>query len=131
MGLAGSVKYLLDTNIVIGLLKGSPDVMALVKQHGFDFDNAVISQITRMELLSFSGMSGDEQHKVNTFLNEFQVLLLNEAIEQETIKIRLAYGIKLPDAVMVATAQLHKLELLTLDKRLGKVAAAEMKKSSP
>lgn len=44
-------EFLLDTNIVIGLLKGYAPALMLAEQAGLSLDRAVVSQITRMELL--------------------------------------------------------------------------------
>ena len=46
-------KLLLDTNIVIGLLKDHPPAVLLVQASGFALAEAAVSQITRMELLSY------------------------------------------------------------------------------
>ena len=110
--------YLLDTNIVIGLLKSAADVMALVDDLGFDFENAAVSQITRMELLSFPRISEDEEKKIESFLDDCQVIICDEHIERTAIVLRRAHGFKLPDAIIVATAQVNGLELVTLDKQL-------------
>jgi len=113
--------YLLDTNIVIGRLKTSPEVMALVDQLGFDFGNTAVSQITRIELLSFSRMGRDEERQLHAFLDDCLVVPLDEAIERATIKIRRAHTVKLPDAIIAATALVKNLQLLTMDRRLGRI----------
>ena len=50
----------LDTNVVIGLLKGAEAARALVQQTGLSLDRAAISRITRMELLGFAGLGALE-----------------------------------------------------------------------
>lgn len=47
------IKFLLDTNLVIGVLKGHPDAIALLNTEQLSFENCAVSQITRMELLSY------------------------------------------------------------------------------
>jgi hypothetical protein len=47
------IKFLLDTNLVIGVLKGHPGAIALLNTEQLSFENCAISQITRMELLSY------------------------------------------------------------------------------
>jgi predicted nucleic acid-binding protein len=49
------------------------------------------------------------------------VLLIDEAVERVAIHLRRAGYCKLPDAIIVATAQVHQLKLLTLDERLTKL----------
>ena len=45
-------------------------------------------------------------------------------IEDEAISLRRSARIKLPDAIILATAKVHKLVLLTLDQRLAALASA-------
>jgi hypothetical protein len=47
------IEYLLDTNMVIGLLKGHAAAITLAEQSGFTLDKSAVSQITRMELLGY------------------------------------------------------------------------------
>lgn len=47
------IKSLLDTNLVIGLLKGHAPAITLAEQAGLTLAQAGISQITRMELLGY------------------------------------------------------------------------------
>lgn len=116
-----SVRYLLDTNIVIGRLKKTANVLALARETGFDFDNSAISQITRIELLSFPRLEAQEEEQINAFLDDSHVILCDERIEQAAISLRRAHGLKLPDAIIAATAQTNELELLTLDNKLKNI----------
>ena len=45
-------------------------------------------------------------------------LALNEAIEESVIAIRQVRRMKLPDAIILATALVNRLKLVTLDKAL-------------
>lgn len=80
------VKYLLDTNFVLGMLKSTPEVLALVSNTGLMAHQCAFSAVTRMELLGYPGITS----------NEYPL-------------------IKLPDALIAATALCHGLELLTID----------------
>ena len=55
------IKYLLDTNMVIGFLQRSPLVLALFQSKQIKITECAYSSITRMELLSFSSLSLSEQ----------------------------------------------------------------------
>jgi len=46
-------------------------------------------------------------------------LAITSPIENKAIEIRRNQQLKLPDAIIAATAQHHQLELLTLDKQLA------------
>ncbi len=109
---------LLDTNVVIGLLKGHAPAIELAEAAQFAFDRATVSQITRMELLGFPSLTDDEEHEIRAFLSACRVCLLDEHIEVEAIRLRRKAALKLPDAIIAATALIHGYQLLTLDKDL-------------
>lgn len=110
------INYLLDTNIIIGLLKGNSQAVDLTQ--GINLSACAFSTITRMELLGFVGITDHEERTVKALLDRMTHLSLTPAIEELTIQFRRQYRAKLPDAIIAATAQAHGLELLTLDKKL-------------
>ena len=114
-------KCLLDTNVVIGLLKQHAAAIDLMEAHQLGPGQVFISQITRMELLGFPGLPEEEELRIQGFLQGCRVLLIDEAIEQRAIQLRRKGNCKLPDAIIVATALVHQLRLLTLDERLSKL----------
>ena len=109
------IKFLLDTNIVIGLLKQGLDILP---KSNIKPENSAISQITRIELLSFPQITPEEENIIKAFINTVTVISISEVIEKETINFRRARGGKLPDAIIIATALAHNLELITLDSRM-------------
>ena len=108
--------FLLDTNVVIGLLNNRAAATALVGDA--ELDCLAISQITRIELLSFHALSIEAEAQVQRFIRTVKVLELNDGIEAATIALRRRVRLKLPDSIIGATAQLYGLTLLTLDERL-------------
>lgn len=118
------INWLLDTNIVIGLLKQQPAAIALAESQNLELNRSAVSQITRMELLGFPGLSNEEERAIRGFLQNCQVLFIDEAVERAAIHLRRAGLCKLPDAIIAATAQVHRLTLLTLDERLEKITAS-------
>ena len=115
-------KCLLDTNVVIGLLKQHTAAVALIEAHHLDLNQVAISQITRMELLGFPSLPKEEERLIQGFLQTCLVLFIDEVVERQTIHLRRSSHCKLPDAIIAATAHAHQLTLLTLDERLGKLA---------
>lgn len=109
------IKYLLDTNIVIGLLKAYGPAMGLAEQAALVLGEAAVSQITRMELLGYPRLTDEEDRKIRAFLAACQVRLIDEAVEAEAIRLRRSGAFKLPDAIVAATAITGGLKLLTLD----------------
>ena len=112
------IEILLDTNIAIGILKGDPSVTSLLTEERVDWDNCAISQITRMELLSYPNLEEEEEQLIRNFLANLLVLNLNDRIEAEAIAFRRTYSAKLPDAIIAATAKVYGLRLMTLDRQL-------------
>jgi|688.fasta_scaffold877246_2 predicted nucleic acid-binding protein len=112
------IKYLLDTNFLIGLLKASPDVIAVVLARQIQVSECAYSFMTRMEILGFEGLEQDECLLIESKLFHLTRLELSIAIEEKVIEIRRSRKVKMPDAIIAATTLVHKLELLTLDLRL-------------
>ncbi len=109
----GRTQYLMDTNVVIELLKG------LLPQKGDEWlENIVdkdlhhLSVINKIELLGFNGAPAEMQ-LLEDFIATSNVLPLTEAIVRQTIDIRRTYKIKLPDAVIAATALVHGLTMIS------------------
>lgn len=112
------IEWLLDTNMVIGLLKAHAPAVALAEERGLELSRAAASQITRMELLGFPGLTGDEENSIRNFLGSCRVIPIEDAIEIKAIELRRAGHLKLPDAIIAATAITYRLHLLTLDQRM-------------
>jgi predicted nucleic acid-binding protein len=112
------IKYLLDTNFILGLLKATPEVIEIISQHGVLTSNCAYSAITRMELLGYLGISVDEEKLIKDRLSNFNYLPITSEIEDIAIAFRRTRKMKLPDAIIAATAKHHGMELLSLDKAL-------------
>lgn len=109
------IKYLLDTNFVLGMLKSSPGVLEVLASKQLTSQHCAYSAITRMELLGFPGMTPAEEHLIRSTLDQFRYLAITGDVEDAAIRIRRTRRAKWPDALIAATALCHSLELLTLD----------------
>jgi predicted nucleic acid-binding protein len=116
----GEPQFLIDTNVVIGLLNGDPDCISAIQSTKSDLAYMAVSQITRMELLGFAGMTETEEQTLQQLIASVHVILLDETIESRAIALRRQRKIKLPDAIIAATALARGLVLITLDKALLK-----------
>ena len=102
-------KYLIDTNILIAFIgkilpeKGRTTISIILSE---EFN---ISFINKIEVLGHS--SADKT--LATFINLANVFEINDAIIDQTIAIRRNYKIKLPDAIIAATAITEDLILVT------------------
>ena len=116
--MTSGIDHLLDTNVVIGLLKGHAPAVALAQSAGLVLDRAAVSQITRMELLGFPAIAPEEELAALAFLTQCGVLGISGEIEALAITLRRSGGLKLPDAIIAATAKVIGAKLLTMDERL-------------
>jgi predicted nucleic acid-binding protein len=118
----GSIKYLLDTNFIIRVLKKEESVLKIFETYDIKFKTCAYSPITKIELLSFPRIVLEEQRKIYHLLTVMTRLNLTPAIEDFTIELRKNYHkIKLPDAVILGTALCHELQFLTFDEDLQKI----------
>jgi len=112
--------YLLDTNVVLDFLKDKKEITKVISYYA-NVSELRVSSITRMELLGFPGITPAEEKKIQHFLSFIEVIPITTAIEDQAIQIRRLKEIKLPDAIIVATAIDAKGILMTTDKRLSKL----------
>ena len=113
------IKYLLDTNIVIGLLQRDLIILDIVNDRQIQIGECAYSAITPMELLSFPSITPTEKEAIVFLLSRMTYLTITPAIENETINFRYTHKTKLPDSIIAATTKYHGLELVTLDKKLA------------
>ncbi len=93
------MKALFDTNIIIDYLNGikaAKDELAL-------YEKPSISSITWMEVL-VGASNEDEEIKLRAFLSRFTVLPVNMDVSEKAVELRRQYRMRLPDAIIWATA---------------------------
>ena len=103
------MKYLLDTNAIIYLLKGKIKQLPISND-----DDILISFITKIELLSYKGVA-EEEKKIGELLSYCNILLIDDDLINKTIDIRRNHGLKLPDAIIAASAIKKGAVLITSD----------------
>ena len=107
-------RYLLDTNAVIQLLAGNPSLRKMVE----DSDFLAISVISKLEFLSYPDLTEDEKiafYELLEDLTVFDLTASDDALLQEAVAMRVDGGLKLPDAVIAATALVNGCEVITND----------------
>lgn len=119
-------KIILDTNIIIYLLNGAKDLSKILK--GNQIAYSVISEI---ELLSFSGLSESDEKNIVDFLSECYPLEIDKKVRQLAIEIRKRHGLKVPDAIIAASAYVHNYQLVTADSDFLKVDGLYIVKYEP
>ena len=109
-------KIFVDTNIILYFLKGEKEVVEMISDK-----ELVISFVTELELLSFPEISADAVKVIKGLLRNCQIININQDIKNLTIRLRKKYKLKLPDAIIGATALFQKLPLITADKQFRKI----------
>jgi predicted nucleic acid-binding protein len=107
------MKYLIDTNILIYYFNGSLSASAKEKITAMLTDDFNISVISKMEFLGFNRFDSREKQEAARFISFADVLPLSDAIAERTIQLKQTAKIKLPDAIIGATALSHNLILVT------------------
>jgi predicted nucleic acid-binding protein len=103
-------QYLIDTNTVIDYLNNK---LPEFSSNLIDEQEILISVITRMELLAWPSATQEQIILLEDFINSSFILNLEEDIILKGIEIRKQYKLKLPDAIIAATAAVLDLTLLT------------------
>jgi hypothetical protein len=108
------LKRVLDTNAILYLLGGKlaePLTPALY----------FVSVISEMELLSYPSLDDAALAQIRSFLSEVTVVELTEEIRELAIGLRRQHTLKLPDAIVAATALSLQAQLVTNDTKLLRV----------
>ncbi len=108
-------KIVLDTNILIEILKGNQTVISKLENFKTTF---CISSITVMELY-YGALNKAELFNLKKFISIFEVIELNENISGISTELIFEYAkshnLAIPDSLIAATAINHKLKLYTLN----------------
>jgi predicted nucleic acid-binding protein len=126
--MAISPRFILDTNIALYHLSGQ-------LQNNLPIGKYFVSVITEMELLSYPSLRVTEEQQIQRFLAQLQILNLTESIKKTAIELRKQNRLKLPDAIIAATAFDLNATLLTNDLKLAQISIINVQslslKSSP
>ncbi len=102
---------LLDSNILIDVLQGRDVALEWIQAQ----PRCSISVITWIEVLV--GCGPGESEAVEVWLRGFHCLPLDGAVARQAVDCRRALGLKVPDAILLATARCHQLRLATRNTR--------------
>lgn len=106
------VKAVFDTNILVDYLNGVEQAADELQR----YNHRLISQITWMEVLVGCGDS-EEERVVRSFLESFGVVALDGEVAEAAVMLRRENRLKLPDAIIMGTAECQQALLVTRDTR--------------
>jgi hypothetical protein len=106
-----TMPVLFDTNILIDYLRGIAQARAACDRHA---DRAV-SIVTWMEVMA--GSTAANEAEARSFLQNFYTLPLDADVAERAFLLRRTNRIKLPDAIIQATAEVSGRILITRNTR--------------
>jgi len=109
-------EILLDTNIIIYLLNGDAELAEFLMDK-----KLYISFVSEIELLGFPSITKAQAKGIQLFLDECICININKQIKKETIRIRRDFNIKIPDSIVIASANFMNIPVITSDKQFSKV----------
>lgn len=113
--MVNGIDYIADTNAVIYLLAGN------VCMESFKDSSIALSVINEMELLSFPRITEQERCVIKELLSSCTIFPLDNEVKNRAICLRCGFGMKLPDAIVAATALVKHLPLITADKGFARL----------
>ena len=113
-------RYLLDTNAVIQLFDGNREVEDVLNNADF----VAMSVISEFEYLSYDVLTAKDISEYTAFRNSIQVYDVpsdDPMFTQLVVNARKRHGLRLPDAIIAATARANNLSILTADDHFKKL----------
>jgi hypothetical protein len=102
------VRAVLDTNILVDYLDGIAKARTEIERHR----SIAVSIISWMEVL-IGARGEDEEVAIRDFLAAFEVLEVDRDTAEEAVRLRRSHGMRLPDAIIWATARSRGALLVT------------------
>ena len=119
------IDFLADTNAILYFLAGNQCMRPFIS---CKFAYSIISE---MELLSYSKLKDEEEKRIKAFLSECNSIDITNNIRNRTIMVRKNYNIKLPDAIIAASAIENDLILITADAGFKKIKELNLNLITP
>jgi predicted nucleic acid-binding protein len=102
------MKAVFDTNILIDYLNGA----AAAQRELTNYTERLVSLVTWMEVLA-GARNAEEEDVIEMFLRDFRVVDVTRRVAREAIVIRKAFRVRLPDAIIWASARTESALLVT------------------
>ena len=115
------IRIICDTNPLVYLLNGNREIGGFLKDK-----QIYVSAITELEMFGKQNLSKKESNIIDTLLEYCFVIDINQEIKTIYKEIKQKYSLKLPDAVIAATAIYLDIPLLTFDKEFKSVSELKL-----
>jgi predicted nucleic acid-binding protein len=115
------IRIICDTNPLIYLLDGNRDIGKII-----DGKQIYLSVITELELFGKPNLSVHDNNIIEVMLEGCFVVDINQEIKQIYREVKQKYNLKLPDAIIAATAIYLDMPLLTFDKAFKNITPLKL-----
>lgn len=119
--MSGNRRFVLDTNAVVSLLAGNRELSLQLEAAEY----VGISVISYLEFLAFDGLSASDRNYFADFCKRVEVVSLtheDETLTKLALDLRSSHRLKLPDAIIGATALTRNAFLITNDSHFSGIA---------
>ncbi len=120
--MSGKLRAVLDTNAVVSLLAGNGDLSKKLERAEY----VGISIVTYLEFLAFDGLSDNDRDCFETFCKRVHIEPLtidDSSLLRQALDLRSRYRLKLPDAIIGATALSRNAQLITNDSHFSDIVS--------
>jgi len=106
-------RFFLDSNVIIDTLSRKLDLLAFLES--FSDCELYINPVVAIEVLAKDNMSKDEEEAARALLDSFKWLEIDKTVCDVAVQIRRAKELRLPDALIAASAIILNATVLSND----------------
>jgi predicted nucleic acid-binding protein len=119
--MSGKLRCVLDTNAVVSLLNGNWELATRLEAAAY----VGISVITYLEFLVFDGLTDEDRNNFKQFCSRVEIVPLvhNDKLADFALTLRTQHHLKLPDAIIGATAICRKALIITNDSHFSGISS--------
>lgn len=108
-----------DTNIIIYTLAGRQDLADRIRGM-----TLMLSVVAEIEALSYPDLTDEDRQRVSTYVERCTVIGIGDRVKHEAVRTRSTHELKLPDAIIAATAMVLDATFLAADKGFLRVGGS-------
>ena len=105
----GKINAIFDSDILINYSKEEINLDIYFNS----YEKIYISVITYMEIFGYEFKNKNEENLLKSIMEEIDTININEDIINKVIEVRKKFKVKLPDAIIFATATYLNADLIT------------------
>lgn len=124
--MSGNIRFILDTNAVVSLLNGNRELATRLEAAEY----VGISVVTYLEFLAFDGLSDSDKKSFERFASRVEIVPLSlddKKLITLSLTLRSNHRLKLPDAIIGATAISRNALLITNDGHFSGIPVLDVK----